>query len=208
MPENIEWITLITLIFATNFSPGPVLLTTTSLGILYGFKKAIKFCNGVFFGYTILMLFTAFAAGTLMKIFPNFQLVVRIAGGLYIGWLAISTYRKSFQVDVHEQPALGFKEGLLMQFVNVKGMVFGLTLFSSLLAPLQANVVWQVLGAVGLALSAYAATITYAGLGSVIRRFLSNERARRAVSIILSLALLYVALRISGLLDWLVSLFS
>jgi len=207
MPENIEWLTLITLIFATNFSPGPVLLTTMSLGILYGIKHAVKFCVGVFIGYIILMLFTAFVAGTLMSVFPAFEIIVRAAGGLYIGWLAVSTLRKSFQVDVQDQPALGFKEGLLMQFVNIKGLLFGLTLFSSLLAPLQAKVSWQVLGAFGLGLSAFAATVTYAALGSVISKFLSDNRIRRAVSIILSLALFYVAVRISGVVEWINSIF-
>ncbi len=199
----IDWLPLVTFVFITNFTPGPNVIPAMSLGILYGLRKAMRFCVGVFVGYIFLMLASAFAARALFNTFPGFEPALRVIGALYIGWLGVLALRKSIAVAVQDQPARGFWHGLFLQFVNVKGMLFGLTLFSTFLAPLRAAIGWQVAGAVGIAFSAFSAAATYAVFGAAIKRYLANETIRRAVSIFLSIMLFITALRILGFFDWL-----
>ena len=201
MPQ-IDWLPLLTFVFITNFTPGPNVIPAMSIGIMAGFRRAMRFCAGVLAGYIFLMLASAFAATALLRVFPGFKSILRVAGALYIGWLAVSTFRKSLAVDLQDQDLHGFWHGLFMQFVNVKGLLFGLTLFSTFLAPLRSSISWQLWGVAGISLTAFSAAVTYAAFGSVIRRTLSNARIRRIISISLSALLFITALRILGMFDW------
>jgi len=55
-------------------------------------------------------------------------MILRIVGALYNGLLALSTLWKSLAVELQDQPTQGFWHGFFMQFVNLKGILFGLTL--------------------------------------------------------------------------------
>jgi len=162
---QIDWLALIPFVFITNFTPGPNVIPAMSLGVLYGFRKAMRFCAGILTGYIFLMLASAFVASALFAAFPAFENGLRVIGAIYIAYLAFTTLRKSFQIEINNQPMYGFWQGLLMQFVNIKGMLFGLTLFSTFLAPLQASITWQVMGAAGIAFSAFSAAVTTRYLG-------------------------------------------
>ncbi len=206
MPD-LDWLSLLTFVFITNFTPGPNVIPAMSIAVMAGFHKALRFCFGVLAGYVFLMSGSLLVAETLLNLYPGFALILRIAGALYIAWLAHATLRKSLSVEAQDGPLQGFWHGFFMQFVNLKGLLFGLTLFSTFLAPLRTRFTWQVYGVIAIALSAFLATVTYAAFGSAIRRYLSNERTRRAITILLSVLLFLTALRILGLFDWLKTVF-
>ncbi len=203
MPESIDWLPLISFVLITLFTPGPNGLSAMSLSMLYGFKQAAKFCMGVGAGYIVIMLADAFISNALLTALPVFESILRVAGALYIAWLALGMLRRSFQIEMRGQARQGFWYAFFFQLINVKGILFGLTLFSTFLSPLRGNLPALGLAAVAMALLAWIATSCYAFFGAAIRRSFDNPTVRKAVSIVLSLALFYVALRIAGFFEWL-----
>jgi cysteine/O-acetylserine efflux protein len=145
----------------------------------------------------------ALVASTIFAAFPALDPILSIIGVLYINWLVYVTYRKGFQIELQDQPVLGFKHGFFMQFVNLKGLLFGLTLFSTFFAPLQGDLSAIILAVICIAFSAFSTAAVYAIFGSTIRRYFNNPRVQRAISAILSFLLFLTVLRILGLFDWL-----
>ena len=95
----------------------------------------------------------------------------------------------------HASPAGGtrYRDGLLLQFVNPKVILFGLTMYATLLAPLAKNWPAVVLSAVSLAVLSFCSTSLWALLGAGIQRFIANPKVRFAYSLVLVGLLLYAA---------------
>jgi cysteine/O-acetylserine efflux protein len=176
-----------------------------SLGDSSGYRKSLRFLAGVTVGFFGVMCLCALLAAVLLSAFPALQPVLRIVGALYIAWLAVHTFLSSMKTEAQDRAALGFNNGLLLQLLNAKVIIYGLTLYSSFLGGLAGSAAVLALFALGFALVGFAGVSLWAGLGSSLTRVLSNRRARMITSIVLSVLLLYSAVKSSGLLQLLLS---
>ena len=95
---------------------------------------------------------------------------------------------------------MGFSNGLLLQVLNPKVIVYDLTLYSTLLAVTTRSMVYLGPSALFLAAVAFAATSTWTLFGTAIKRTLHQPRVRRWVNLVLSLLLVYTAIELSGLI--------
>ena len=136
---GIEMIPLISFVLATTFSPGPNNISSASMGVLYGFRRTLKYLVGIAAGFFLVMLLCAWVSSTLLKFIPAIEPALRVAGAVYILWLAIGTARASYDFKETDQPPLAFKMGFLLQALNPKVVVYGLTLYSTFLAAAANN---------------------------------------------------------------------
>ena len=196
----IDWVPFLSLGLIAIFTPGPNNISCTSMGVLHGYKKTLGYILGIVLGFFLMMLMCALIAGTLSSLLPSFETILRIAGAGYITWLAVETLRASYAFDLQVQKPLGFWRGLLLQLLNPKAIVYGITIYSTFLLPVRGNISWQIGSALFFAFLVFLATSTWALFGSAIRRYLNQPLIQKIVNGILVLLLLYTALQISGLI--------
>jgi len=80
-------------VFIICLAPGPDMAFVMASGLSGGRRAALLAATGVSFGVTIWMLVTAFGLGTLVTTFPNVSTSLRVAGAIYLCYLAWTTWR-------------------------------------------------------------------------------------------------------------------
>jgi len=176
------------------FTPGPNNITSSSLGMRLGYRGALRFVTGVATGFFCILLTSGLVTELLVTAYGRVAIVLKIAGVLYLLWIARTVIRP--EDHAHASPtATGtrFRDGLLLQFVNPKVILFGLTMYATLLAPLTKNWLAVVLSAAVLAVLSFCSTSLWALLGAGIQRFIANPRIKFVYSLVLVALLLYAA---------------
>ena len=183
----------ISYVLVTTFTPGPNTIMSMSNASRYGFKNSILFNVGVFFGFFIIMFLSSLFSVTLFSLIPSIKQIMTFIGAAYILWLAYKTYNsKPHDEEKGQRRTNTLSAGLLLQFVNIKVILYGITLMSTFIVPYYKSVPVLAGFAVMLAFTAFVATCCWALLGSAFQRFLSKNQ--RAVNAIMALLLVYCAL--------------
>ncbi|NMB62356.1 MAG: LysE family transporter [Chloroflexi bacterium] len=197
----LNWAGMLPFVLITTFTPGPNNITSASMGMLYGYRKSLPFLMGIVSGFFMVMLLSGTLSQTLVELLPSFEIILRVVGAMYIGWLAYETLRSSYDFELIDQPPLTFWRGFLMQLLNVKAIFYGMTLYSSFLRPLSGRMDWLLLSAVCLAGLGCCSVTIWTLFGTVIHRYLKKPALRKAVNVALTGLLLYTAIEISGVLE-------
>lgn len=192
--------TLIPFVLITSFTPGPANISSASMGVLYGYKKSLTYLGGLLCGFFFVMLVSGLVSTTLLAIFPSFENVLRIIGAGYILYLAYSILKASYTFEDRDIKPFGFINGLMLQLVNPKGVIYGLTLFSAFLAPIAGSLGLIVLAGIMLTTVAFSAVSTWTLFGTAIRTYLHQPRIKTTVNIILALLLVYTAVDLVGII--------
>lgn len=198
--ETINLGALLTFVLVTTFTPGPNNITSSSMGILYGYRKTIHYLVGIAVGFFGIMFISGLVSRTLYSVFPSLETIMRVVGAGYILWLAYKTLKTSYEFSADQSPVLGFANGLLLQLFNPKVWVYGLTLYTTFLAAIPAHIALLLISALLLALVAFTSTSTWAVSGAAIRRFLHNPQLQKVINTVLALLLVYTAIELSGLI--------
>ena len=190
---------ILSYILISTFTPGPSNISSASLAVLHGYKNTLKFQAGLAAGVFLLMFISGLLSGTIVKIFPSFEPVMRYFGAAYILYLAFGILKASYTFTEKDSKPLGFVHGFLLQILNPKLFVYAFTLFSAFLASRIQNISVLFLVVMFLAVVAFCATSTWALFGTALRTQLQQPRLKLVVNIILSLSLVYTAISLTGL---------
>ncbi|HPR64935.1 MAG TPA: LysE family transporter [Thermoanaerobaculia bacterium] len=194
----------ITFIAVTLYTPGPNNILCASLGALYGYRRTVPFIMGAVAGFWLVMALCAFLAGGLNRLVPGAVPVLKYVGAGYILWLAWGVYQSSGRLLEKSEEArpLGFLNGFALQFVNPKVAFFGLTLFSLFLSEWSTSFLTLLWVPILLALVGFSANAIWAFGGQAIMKRLGTPGRARALGVVLSSALVYIALDLADLLPW------
>ena len=196
---DINFFAFLPFVLITTFTPGPNNISSASMGVLYGYRDTLKYMLGIVTGFFLVMLLCGWTSTVLLKVLPSFETALRFIGAGYILWLAFETLKTSYTFQESNQSPMGFGRGLLLQVLNLKAIVYGLTLYSTFLVPITDNSALLVLSATFLATLAFCSVSAWALFGSAIRTVLHQPRIRQSVNLVLSLLLVYTAIELSGL---------
>lgn len=201
--DTINLAGFLTFVVITTFTPGPNNISSSSMGVLYGYPKTLRYIAGIVTGFFGIMFIAGIISNTLYTLLPSVETIMRLIGAAYILWLAYKTIKSSYKFDSEndeeKSPALGYANGLMLQALNPKVWVFSLTLYTTFLVPITGNVIFLLISAGFLAFVAFCATSSWAIMGALIKRYLSNPKIQRAINIILALLLVYTAIDLSGI---------
>jgi cysteine/O-acetylserine efflux protein len=199
-----EIIALISFVAVTTYTPGPNNISAASMGVLYGYKRTLPYMLGMVSGFFIMLSLSGLISGFLLEQIPAFEIVLRIVGALYILWLAWHTLKASYTFDEENQKPLGYLQGFLLQVLNVKVIVYGLTLYGTFLADKIPSFFYLVLSAALFASVGFTSVSLWTLFGAGIRKYLNRPKLRLIANIILALLMVYAAVDISGLLKLIV----
>lgn len=175
------------------FTPGPNNITASSLGMRVGYPRTLRFIGGVVTGFFCIMVASGLLTELLVSAYDRIAVVLKIAGVAYLLWLVYTVLRPERGSHVRHEAGARYRDGLLLQLVNPKVILFGLTMYATLLAPLAKSWLAVVVSAASLAVLSFCSTSLWALLGAGIQRFIANPKVRFAYSLILAGLLLYAA---------------
>ncbi|MDO5407903.1 MAG: LysE family transporter [Eubacteriales bacterium] len=182
----------------TVWSPGPNNIMLLSTASRYGIRKNLRFMAGIWTGSLTLMILSGLLCSTLAAVVPGIQPVMKWVGALYLLYLAWGTWnrRPPQEGTAEREPSYGM--GFFLQMVNVKIIIYGLTMFSSFILPhVQAPPV-LLLFAVYLMILGALGNLIWACAGNVLKRF--YEKHYRLMNGVMALLVVWCALRIVGIL--------
>lgn len=177
-------------VLLSTLTPGPNNIMSMSSASRVGLKKSLPFCFGVAAGFMLIMV-ASFLLGTLLyTAIPAIKPYMLFIGAAYILYLAYKTL-KSHSVAESEQVHTGFWHAVALQFVNPKGIVYGITAASAYILPYYRAPLTLILFTVFMALICLMSTVGWAAFGSVFQRLFT--RHAKAVNAIMALLLVYCA---------------
>lgn len=180
----------ISYIFVTTFTPGPNNIMSMSNASRYGLKKSLAFNYGVSLGFFIVLMLSNLFSYSLYKVIPTIKPIMTVIGASYIFYLAWKTFKSKPHKNIEKNKRTNtFVKGLLLQFVNPKGIIYGITLASTFIVPYYKSIPILVLFAIGLAIIALISTITWALFGSVFQKFM--EKNYKIINSIMAGLLIY-----------------
>ncbi len=134
MQDNI--FPFILFVIAMTGTPGPGNLTMMAIGQTTGFASSIRFLMGTAVGCIILDSTVACGMGKMVTASPLIANILRVAGSLYILYLAAKILRMQLTTkNVNKQ--FSFFEGLLIHPLSPKSWAMAVVAFSQFMKPEQ-----------------------------------------------------------------------
>lgn len=182
----------------TVWSPGPNNILLLSTASKYGFKKNLKLMLGIWTGSLTLMCLSGIFCSTLGKIIPEIQSFMKYIGAAYILFLAWQTFHRLPPGENSSQREPSYFMGLFLQLLNVKIILYGLTMFSSFILPYEHRIPILFLFAVYLMFLGALGNLIWAFAGSMLKQLYAAHY--RLMNSVMALLLIWCALRIIGIL--------
>ncbi len=189
----------ISYVFVTTFTPGPNNIMSMALANRFGYRKTLNFTLGVAVGFAVTLLLSSFFNLFIFNLLPQIKQYIGILGALYMSYLAVKIMTsKPSSEDKKKTRLNSFLTGFLLQFINPKAIMYGITVTSGFILPYFNSYPHIVLFSLLLASIGFISVSCWALFGAAFQKFLAKYR--RPFNIIMGLLLLYSALSVSGLL--------
>ena len=188
MPNPLSFLAYI---LVTAYTPGPNNIMSMSNASLYGFKKSFRFNIGILCGFFIVMTLCMLFSAALYASIPKIKLVMLILGAAYMLYLAYKIWKGAGKDHEMQKDRSTFLSGMLLQFVNPKIMVYGVTSMSVYILPYYHSLPSLILFGLILSLTGFSATICWSAFGAVFNRFMKKHA--RILNPIMAALLVYCA---------------
>lgn len=192
-------IALLSYVFISTFTPGPSNISTASLAVLHGYRNTLKYQAGLAVGVFLLMFLSGWFSTSLLNLFPVLEPILRYVGAAYILYLAFGILKASYTFTEKGTRSMYFTQGLMLNVLNPKLVVYAFTLFSAFLSPITTDVFLLIMACLLLALISFSATSVWAAFGTAIQVFLGTPHLKFGVNLLLSLMLVYTAAALIGI---------
>ena len=185
-------------VFVTTFTPGPNNILAMSNGIRFGYKRTLRFLAGVFTGFFLILLACGLLNVVLVSLLPQVQFWLNLLGAAYMVYLAIHIMRSGVVEDgLNKSDLNSFTAGFALQFLNLKVILYGITVFAMFITPAFQESLKVSLFALVLASVGFLASSCWALGGDIFRH--SLRKHYRLFNFAMVALLVYTA--IAGLLS-------
>lgn len=186
MPNVLAFLSFVTI---TSFTPGPNNIMAMSNASRFGFRRSVRFTLGVCAGFFLIVSISIAFTVALYSVIPAIKPYMTVIGAAYILWLAWKTVTSSPHDEKAGQST--FFSGMILQFLNPKAILYGITAASTFIVPYYHSVPIFVGFAAALALVSLASTSCWALFGSVFQRFMAEHH--RIVGYVMGALLVHCA---------------
>ena len=172
-----EFTALLLLATAMSFSPGPNTTLSTTLAANRGLPHAMRFVCAVPVGWSALLLLCAGGVGALVLAAPMLRLAIKAVGIGYLLWLAWKlSQTASLAAADSARLDVGFWQGTLLQFVNIKAWLLALTIVAGWIAGRPDALQRLAVVLPVMLLFAFFSNLAYAATGALLRQWLAQCR--------------------------------
>jgi len=152
-----------------------------SYGKTYGIYESRKLMGGIFLGFFIMLCLSGYGIAKIITSNPNGELVLKIAGSLWMFYLAFVLSKLTTEINKNDKPKIGFGQAFAQQFVNSKAWVMAITGASAFM-PQFGNIHVNVfLFAITFGIVGIPSMLIWMKMGDVIANIITSEKANRIV---------------------------
>lgn len=184
-----ELVALAAFSFVSAVTPGPNNVMLWASGVQFGWRRTVPHIAGIVFGVGSIALLAAAGLGVLITTVPAVETGLKIVGSIYLLYLA---YRivggGSSQREEMAQP-LTLWQAALFQYVNPKAWVFVLAAVTTFRPPGLPVLVGSVVMATVMMVVVIPCAWLWAAGGSVLSKYLADQRRSLVFRMILGLLL-------------------
>jgi threonine/homoserine/homoserine lactone efflux protein len=173
----------------SSVTPGPNNLLLWASGAEFGFRRTAPHVLGTAAGIGAMALVGVVAIGAVVAVIPGVALAMKVAGSLYLLYLAWQVAAAgALQRGAIARP-LGLGQAAAFQLINPKAWTFALGAITTFRPVELSSLVGGGVVAVTMMLVIVPTAAVWAVGGTVIGRSLADARRRRAVSLVLAAVL-------------------
>lgn len=195
MPNVIPFLSYVLIV---TFTPGPNNIMSLVMGSKYGFARTLPFRLGVAVGFGLVMIVSSYLNLFLFTVVPKMKPIAETVGGAYMLYLAARVLMSKVDATNDDAHLTSFPAGIVLQFINPKAILYGLTVTATFITPYYHSPVALLFFSALLGSISLASTSCWAMFGTGIQRLLG--RYGRPFNIAMALLLVYTAASVSGML--------
>jgi threonine/homoserine/homoserine lactone efflux protein len=165
--------------------PGPGVIAIVARAMGSGFKSVIPGTLGILAGDLCLMTLSAFGLALIAQAMGHLFLIVKIAGGLYLFYLAYKYWTAKVEDEgevVPQSAGRGFLAYLGLTLGNPKAIAFFVALLPVAVNPRELNPIGYLQLCAATFVLIPAITLGYAALASQLSRFVASRKARLRIN--------------------------
>jgi threonine/homoserine/homoserine lactone efflux protein len=166
-----EFVSLLLYVCVMCFTPGPNNLMSMYVSVKNRLTKASPFLFGALAGYTSLFALCGLLNLLLAYLVPAVEPFMKWLGVAFMLYLAVTILLSRREASGESAKPFSFLMGFALQYVNVKGWLFGLTVFSTYVTPYFRSVLVILGFALGFSVVTFAASLSWAVFGNVFKSF-------------------------------------
>ena len=182
-------------VIITSFTPGPNNIMAMAFANNHGLSKSVRFSFGVGTGFFVIILLCSIFNIVLTSVMPIIEFPLTILGVgymLYLAYKILMSKENSGEND--EDYRSFFLIGFLLQFVNPKGILFGITVVATFILPYYDYYFSYFLFALFLGGVGVTSTFSWSLFGSIFQKLLIQYR--KQFNIVMAALLVYSAFSI------------
>lgn len=177
---------------AGTLTPGPnniLLLTSAST---FGFQKCRSLLCGIWTGILTVMLICGFGCAFLGTLVPQIGAYAKYAGAVYMLYLAYKTFtRRTVSGETDISKPLTFTNGFLLQFLNIKIVMLGITFYAGYIMPYGFHLHYVLMFAVVVAICSSSSNLIWTTMGSLL--FPLYKKHDKLINTVMALLLVWCA---------------
>ncbi|MBO1515436.1 LysE family translocator [Metabacillus bambusae] len=181
-------------VIITSITPGPSNILMMNEARRFGFLGSWRFMIGILAGFAVLGIMSGVFTTGLYNLVPIIEPYFKIAGAIYLLYLAwqvgLSRSSKENFTDVKSS----FLSGFIFQIINVKSILFFLTVMSAFILPFNHSIKSIVFYLTLTIFLGWLALLLWSGFGSLFKNFFTKHD--KSFRLIMCLLLIYSAVTI------------
>jgi threonine/homoserine/homoserine lactone efflux protein len=188
---------MLTYAFVMTFTPGPNNVSSSALGMKVGYRGSLPYLLGIASGFLAIMLASGLLTDFLTRNYGVIAPYLKWIGVAYMVYLAASLLLEPLRKGKKAKAAReGYFGGLVLQILNIKVILYGITIYTSFSPLLTGTTGRTLLSAVSLSALGFVSVSTWSIVGAGLSRFLTKRAFRFAFDAAMAILLLYSALTV------------
>ena len=182
------WQAFLTYIIIVAITPGPNNIMSMNNAIQKGFRKALPFNLGIFAGFIFVLILCTVFSSLLFTLIPRIQFPLKMLGASYMLYLAVKPFLPSKKRETKDVSG-SFLIGAVLQLINPKLMIYGITAISSFILPWFTGIPILAFFIFLLSFVGFACTICWSFFGSLLSKIFNKYG--RVINIVMAVLLIY-----------------
>lgn len=160
--------------FVMSITPGPNNVMLTTSGLIFGMRRTWPHILGIPFGVAVQVCALGAGFGAVFAVEPRIQVGLKVAGTLYLLWLAHKLWRAAEIRDASIAHPITFFQAAAFQFVNPKTWLAVGTAVAAFVTPGEGYATRLVLVCGVFAVIGTPCLTLWAGFGAGLRQILTD----------------------------------